>query len=142
MGRSYWFECVRCGYRAKVSGGSDRGLNVFVQTVMCRDCKELFDAVTKLRLPDDPRDALQRHGAGLQRLKPFARPRAPKRAPSFQAALNRLTYVGLTQLRWVQFPLQCPVSTVHRIQSWTEPDKCPRCGLYLEKNALPYRIWD
>jgi hypothetical protein len=102
----------------------------------------LFDAVTKLRLPDDPRDALQRHGTGLQRLKPFARPRAPKRAPSFQAALNRLTYVGLTQLRWVQFPLQCPVSTVHRIQSWTEPDKCPRCGLYLEKNALPYRIWD
>ena len=60
MGRSYWFECVRCGYRAKVSGGSDRGLNVFVQTVVCRECKELFDAVTKLRLPDQARAAVYR----------------------------------------------------------------------------------
>ena len=24
MGRSYWFECSRCGYRAKASGRLDR----------------------------------------------------------------------------------------------------------------------
>ena len=142
MGRSYWFECVRCGYRAKVSGGSDRGLNVFVQTLVCRECKELFDAVTKLRLPDEARGALRNDGPGLHRLKPLGRLRAPNRPPSFQAALNRLTYVGVSQFRWVQFSLQCPVSSIHRVRSWNAPDKCPRCGLYMEKNALPYRIWD
>jgi hypothetical protein len=30
MGRSYWFECPKCGYRAKVSGRADRGLSFFV----------------------------------------------------------------------------------------------------------------
>jgi hypothetical protein len=142
MGRSYWFECVKCGYRAKVSGGSDRGLNLFVQTVVCRECKELFDAVTKLRLPDETRGALRNHATGLRRLKPLGRLRAPNRPPGFQAALNRLTYLGVTQFRWVQFSLQCPISSVHRVQNWTDPDKCPRCGLYMQKNALPYRIWD
>jgi len=140
MGRSYWFECARCGYRAKVSGGADRGLHLFVQTVICRDCKELYDAVTKLRLPHEPRHPPG--GAGLNRLKPLAQSRVPKQAPSFQAALNRLAYPGLKDLKWVPFPLQCPVSPAHRVLSWNEPDKCPRCGLYLEKNPLPYRIWE
>jgi len=45
MGRTYLFECPKCGYRAKVSGGSDCGTRFGVQTVMCLDCKELHDAV-------------------------------------------------------------------------------------------------
>ncbi len=49
MGRSYWFECPKCGYRAQVSGRSDRGFTFCVQTVACRDCRELFDAVTAVR---------------------------------------------------------------------------------------------
>ena len=53
MGRSYWFECPKCGYRAKVSGRADRGLSFFVQTILCRDCRELYDAVTRLRVPDE-----------------------------------------------------------------------------------------
>src|ERR1700674_5874389 len=52
MGRSYWFECPRCGYRAKVSGRADRGFNFSVQSIVCRDCKELYDAVTRARIPD------------------------------------------------------------------------------------------
>ena len=142
MGRSYWFECVRCGHRAKVSGGPDRGLHCFVQTAVCRDCKELFDAVTKLRLPDESRNLLHRHNNGHLRLKPSARLHVPQRAPTFQAAMNRLTYAGLGRFKWVQFPLQCPVSTGHRVQPWTDRDKCPRCGLYMEKNVLPFRIWE
>lgn len=142
MGRSYWFECVRCGYRAKVSGGSDRGLNLFVQTAVCRDCKELFDAVTKVRLPVEAHGPLSDHGNGLKPLKPLARLHPPKRPPTFQTALNRLTYVGLSRLRWAQFPLQCPASPIHRVKAWTEPDKCPRCGLHMEKNPLPFRIWE
>ena len=52
MGRSYWFERSRCGYRAKVSGRADRGLHCVVQTILCRDCKELYDAVIRLRISE------------------------------------------------------------------------------------------
>ena len=51
MGRSYWFECARCGYRAKVSGREDRGRTFFVQTEFCRDCRELYDAVSRALVP-------------------------------------------------------------------------------------------
>ena len=62
--------------------------------------------------------------------------------PSFQNALNRLTVTGARRYRWQQFKPQCPVSRSHRVQQWNDPDKCPRCGLFLEKNIIPYRIWD
>ena len=92
MGRSYWFECPRCGYRAKVSGRADRGLSFFVQTVLCRDCRELYDAVTRLRVPDDSLAwgtfAAWRR-ARLQNLQ-----RSLTTPPSFLAALNRLPKQG------------------------------------------------
>lgn len=140
MGRSYWYECGRCGYRAKVSGQADRGLHLFVQTILCRDCKQLYDAVIRLRVSRDslvatrPLIGTRPNSAGQVR--------ADGPAPDFQSALNRLAYAGLRQAMWVQYPPRCPVSSRHRVQTWTEPDKCPRCGLYLEKNPLPYRIWD
>jgi len=141
MGHSYCFECSRCGYRAKVSGRADRGLDLFVQTIVCRDCKELYDAVTRLRISEE------RHFGGL---KPFnwrrsgqmSKTLCPKNPPSFQAALSRLQARGIGHSHWLQFRLQCPVSATHRVQSWDEPNKCPRCGLFLERNVLPYRIWD
>ena len=136
MGRSYWFECARCGYRAKVSGRADRGINLFVETIVCQDCKQLYDVVTRIRLPDEPRLKWLRHAtegkddAGI------------KGPPTFQSALNRLTVTGAKRLKWFRFPAQCPVASFHRIKSWTDPDKCPRCGIFLEKNALPFRIWE
>ena len=63
MGRSYHFECAKCGYRTIVSGRADRGLNLAVQTIVCRDCRKLFDAVTKLKVPDD--SALKLGNLGL-----------------------------------------------------------------------------
>ena len=151
MGRSYWFECPRCGYRAKVSGGADRGFSFFIQTIACLDCKELYDAVTRARMPVESQ--LLKPLSALRRLKSSARHRpaagngAPisKPAPgppSFQSVLNRLVYSGAKRLRWVQYKLQCPVSPRHRIESWNEPNKCPRCGMFLEKSGLPYRIWE
>jgi hypothetical protein len=135
MGRSYWFECSKCGYRAKVSGRTDRGLNVFVQTIVCQDCKELYDAVTRIRVAEEPKSA------GLKgKLRTLRE--ALKHPPTFLAALNRLTLMGGQNLRWLQFPAQCPVASFHRVKPWTDPDKCPRCGIYLEKNVLPYRIWE
>src|SRR5258708_7252026 len=121
MGRSYWFECSRCGYRAKVAGGAARGLNLFVQTIVCRDCKELYDAVTRIRVS--------------------ARRRPLKNPPGFSSALNRLLYAGLNASKWFIFKLRCPKSAHHRVQSWNEPGKCPRCGVHLDKKVLPSRVW-
>lgn len=137
MGRSYWYECAKCGYRAKVSGRADRGLNLFVQTIVCRDCKELYDAVIRLKV-----------FAGLEnrpdraRFGSFNPLLSGKRPPTFQTALNRLTVNGGRSFKWIQFPLQCPIMSFHRVEPWAEPDHCPRCGIYLEKNVLPFRIWD
>ncbi len=140
MGRSYWFECSKCGYRAKVSGRADRGLHLFVQTIACRDCRHLYDAVVRLRIGADSIETRKKIGPPkLQSLSERARPASP---PAFEAALNRLLYTGGRRSRWVQFPLQCPVSVHHRIAPWNDPDKCPRCGLLLEKSAVPFRIWD
>jgi hypothetical protein len=139
MGRSYWFECAKCGYRAKVSGRADRGINFFVQTIVCQDCKELYDAVTRIRLPEEtPGYGLRQASNG----KLSSIHSGLKRPPTFQGALNRLSLTGAKRFKWVRFPAQCPVAVFHRIKPWNDPDKCPRCGLYLEKNALPYRIWD
>jgi hypothetical protein len=140
MGRSYWFECPRCGYRAKVAGRADRGLSVFVQTILCRDCKELYDAVTRLRVLDEP--AALGHLTRWDRAKSQNLRRRSSVPPSFQSALNRLPTFGAGASRWLQFKLQCPVSPLHRVQAWNDPGKCPRCGIYLEKNAIPFRIWE
>ncbi len=142
MGRSYLFECSRCGYRAKVAGRLDRGLNFFVQTIACRDCKELYDAVTRVKIPDEPEAGVRRNFFGCLRPKSWSPRKTSSGPPTFESVLNRLDYKGVKRFRWVHFKPQCPVSPIHRIQIWNEPVKCPRCGLYLEKNALPYRIWE
>jgi hypothetical protein len=138
MGKSYWFECGRCGYRAKVAGRAEEGLHLSVQTILCQDCRELYDAVTRLRMLDGGRlgahDSLE--GALIMEAT------QQKRAPSFQWALNRLRYTGEKISDWLKFPLRCPVSSIHKIRVWNDPDKCPRCGVYLERAALAYRIWD
>ena len=141
MGRSYWFECSKCGYRAVVAGRADCGLNACVQTIVCQDCRALYDAVVRLRIPDLPaadpaRDASRRPA----RLLTDARP--GNAVPTFQSVIGRLLYTGARRFTWSHFALQCPVASVHRVQAWNEPGKCPRCGLLLERNALPYRIWD
>jgi hypothetical protein len=141
MGRSYWFECSKCGYRATVSGGADEGLNFRVQTVVCRDCQRLYDAVTQIRVPDE-RTMPPPLMSWKLRPKLLNLSWNPKAPPSFQFALNRLPYRGVRRFKWQQYKLQCPVSTWHRVRSWSEPDRCPRCGLHLEKNAVPYRIWE
>jgi hypothetical protein len=138
MGRSYHFECSRCGYRATVSGRADRGLNLAVQTIVCRDCRKLSDAVTRFKIPDE--SGLKLSNLGLrQREFQGLRFTVP---PSFDEAVNRLPYQGVKRFRWLKFKLQCPVSRIHSVEPWNAPNKCPRCGLHMESNALPYRIWE
>jgi hypothetical protein len=140
MGRTNWFECPKCGYRAKVSGRADQGLSFVVQTILCCDCRELYDAVTRLKAPDE-RGGWGTFGGFWKARFAKAHPRIAT-PPSFQAVLNRLPPTGAKRLKWLPFEIQCPVSAMHRVRSWNDPDRCPKCGIHLEKSALPYRLWD
>ena len=137
MGRSYHFECPRCGYRAKVSGRADRGSHLWVQTILCRDCKVLYDAVTRLKVPGE---SGFRPNAGFPNGR--LRKKNADRPPAFEAALNRLPLRAGNRAKWIPFKVACPVSAAHKVQIWNEPGKCPRCGVYLERNALPFRLWE
>jgi predicted RNA-binding Zn-ribbon protein involved in translation (DUF1610 family) len=136
MGRTYLFECPKCGYRAKVAGGADQGLHFAVQTLLCYECRELHDAVTALKTVT-PGLAMMPDGSLPARTRS-----ASRSPPTFVAALNRLPPSAKQRPRWVQFKPVCPVSARHRVREWQTPDKCPKCGCYLERNALPFRLWD
>jgi hypothetical protein len=120
MGRTYLFECFRCGYRARVSGGADRGEHFAVRTVACADCKALYDAVTEFKAHKPGGDF--------------------KVAPPFAAAFNRLPPRKTRERQ--KFNPACPVSPTHRVRTWNWPGKCPKCGMFMEWDGLPFRIWD
>jgi hypothetical protein len=141
MGRSYAFECSKCGYRTAVAGKADGGVSFSVQTIACRECKVLYDAVTRVKARVEPLPDW-RNVAGAGRGKPAAGRWSVEAAPSFLAALNRLPVLGGGRFRWIHFKLRCPASPLHRIQVWNDPGKCPRCGAYLDKSGVPFRIWE
>ena len=126
MGRTHHFECPFCQYRAQVSGGADSGVHCEVQTVVCRDCRELRDVFTKLRRRDEAEQKIKFPG--------FFRPEIPPVILHDVSAGRRLI--------WQKFRLACPVDARHFVEPWKEPGRCPRCGNYLEKNGLPFRFWD
>jgi predicted RNA-binding Zn-ribbon protein involved in translation (DUF1610 family) len=137
MGRTYLFECPKCGYRARVAGGSADGKRFAVQTILCHDCRELYDAVTALKV------ALPKIAGDTGANKPVAgRPRPMKSAPPFAAVVNRLPLPARARARWQTFTAACPVSPRHQVRAWKPPDKCPRCGIFLESNLVPFREWD
>jgi hypothetical protein len=141
MGRTYTFECPKCGYRARVSGGAERGLLFAVQTILCFECKQLHDAVIEYKtlFLSPLAESLVRKR--LKTAKESASRKLP-RAPTFAEALNRLPPAGLKHFRWLKFAPACPAFPRHRVRAWNQPDRCPQCGVMLEPNALPYRIWD
>ena len=122
MGRTYLFECSKCGYHARVAGGADEGEHFAVQTLACADCKLLHDVVVRFKI------------------SPWTANNLSSTAPKFAMALNRLPPRGVRQ--WLKFKPACPVASWHRIRIWKRPDKCPKCGNFLEQNAIPFRIWD
>ncbi len=141
MGRTYLFECAKCGYRAKISGGPDRGCHFAVQTILCHECKALYDAVTAMKIA--ARSPLGGRGTSqLARNLSIGSNKTPFVAPLFASVLNRLPPGGGKRSRWINFKTVCPVAPGHRVRPWNRPDKCPKCGVFLEQNALPYRIWD
>ena len=142
MGRTYLFECPRCEFRAKVSGRADKNFTLQVQTILCRDCRNLYDAVIRMKLPEPPLNPTGKIGSKLRATNLLRVQTTQEPAPTFQAALNRLAFVGAKRQRWVEFKLRCPVTPSHRVREWNDPDKCPKCGTLMEKHALPFRIWD
>jgi hypothetical protein len=112
-------------------------LSCFIQTILCRDCKALYDAVIRLKISGEPagKPGLSFQGSRLRK-------QLSNGPPVFESVVNRLTCAGARPYRWVQFKVCCPVSPTHKIRLWTDPGKCPKCGFYLEKGALPFRIWE
>ncbi len=47
MGQYFKFMCDKCEYTNSVSGGPDRGFIYATNTFVCKDCKDIFDAVTE-----------------------------------------------------------------------------------------------
>jgi hypothetical protein len=122
MGRTHLFECSKCGYHARVAGGAAEGEYFAVQTIACADCRALYDAVTRFKV------------------SPRQKEYPPRDAPKIAVVLNRLPPRGARQ--WLKFKPACPVFSWHRIRPWKQPDKCPKCGNFLELNAIPFRVWD
>ena len=122
VGKTYQFECELCQYRVKVSGGADAGLDCEVQTVACRDCRELFDVFTRVR----------RRATVTGKFKSL-QPEIPP---------LQLRAVPVKPPGWKKVELACPVSAQHRVEPWQDPGRCPRCGCFMEKSGLPFRIWD
>jgi hypothetical protein len=122
VGKTYIYGCGLCQYRVKVSGGPDSGLDCDVLTIVCRDCRELFDVFTRVRrLAATAGKFKSKH----LEIPPVALPSSPAR-----------------QAGWQSFKPACPANPKHRIESWQDPGRCPRCGSYLEKTGLPFRLWD
>jgi hypothetical protein len=142
MGRSYWFECSRCAYRTKVSGCADRGHDFFIQTISCRECKQLYDAVVRMRLPLPSTMGFGLNSNGSARPHQVKHIHLRSGPPVFEAVLNRLPHTEIRRFRWLNFKPQCPVTPFHHVEPWNDPGMCPRCGLHLEKSALPFRRWD
>lgn len=53
MGKRVRFRCS-CGYRQDVSGGPDAGMWVSTQTIVCKQCRKLFDVIVGHTTSPDP----------------------------------------------------------------------------------------
>jgi hypothetical protein len=147
VGRTYHFDCPHCQYQARVAGGADAGVNCAVQTVVCLDCRRLFDVFTRLRLRDgeeEPSPTGARNGSSRS-LLPTGVVIPPFRLvdnPWSVFAPGRRVSAPPKPRRWAEVKLVCPMAGFHRVKIWNTPGRCPRCGNYLERNGLPYRLWD
>jgi hypothetical protein len=121
MGQTYVFECEKCKYHTKVSGGRAEGLEFTVQTIFCHNCREVRDAVTFAKVPLESPESVT--------------------PPSITQLINRLLLTGRVETRWQKYDLACVISPQHVVRPWKDPGACPKCGVYLERSAFPFRQW-
>ena len=134
MGRTFQFECPWCQYRAKLSGGADSGTHCEVQTIVCRDCRQLYDVPTRVRRRE-PKKAV----ASAKRFRDLI-PEIPPVVLQ-NGSFHPLNH-PLPPLVWEQFKLACPANPRHGVDKWKDPGRCPRCGNFMEKIGWPFRLWD
>ena len=97
-----------------------------MQTVACGDCRELYDVFTKLRRRADDLDKQPKFPG-------FFRPEIPP-------VILRDSKAG--RLIWQKFVPSCPVEAKHSVETWKDPGRCPRCGNFMEKSGIAFRLWD
>ena len=132
VGKTYQFECPQCQYRAKISGGADSGWHCEIQTVICRDCKELFDVFRRQRRRADAVDLIKFPG--------FYRPDIPPTILG-QSSVNP-SQKPPPPLVWRATALACPMEPKHQVEPWRDPGRCPRCGNFMERDGIAFRAWD
>ncbi len=154
MGRAYRYHCDRCGYRADVCGAQVEASGFQMTTVHCKECRCLYDLLSRIELDrpiaDGTKDAHParylnlpenkwrelEHRFGLPSRSLLRKKTLKFKIKAASPYQNRLTQV------WYQLVLECPSKVKHRVHSWKEPGRCPRCHDYLQRGALPYRGWD
>lgn len=154
MGRLYRFDCPRCGFTARAGAGTIQNSGFSTATIVCKDCKEIYDVVSALRLAPSMVNSA-RKSFGRQRIVLSAERLLqiedkvnlpPSMLPhSRKLILQQLNPTPLARFlaqRWFQVKLLCPVNPRHRIQPWKTPARCPNCEDYLDTTLLPYRVWD
>ena len=53
MGAAFKFDCPSCGYSAEVTGDATFGFMAATETVVCLDCKQLYDVgIGRVEPPD------------------------------------------------------------------------------------------
>ena len=133
MGRTYRFRCTHCAYHADISGGADSGVNCNVQTIHCRDCRQLFDVFTRVRREKGSPEPIPKFPA-------FERPEIPP------ILLRDSQFVPPRptprQFEWKQVKLACPIADHHVVEVWKHPGHCPRCYAFMEQEGQPFRVWE
>jgi hypothetical protein len=108
-----------------------------VQTIACLDCRELYDVYTRLHRYEPPIGPMPRF-----KQPPAIPPAVLVEQPTRHFDGSPRPAATLPPLIWEDIKLVCPRSTKHRVEAWRDPGRCPRCGVYLEKNGFPWRLWD
>src|ERR1041385_4623229 len=117
MGRAYHFECPLCHYQACVSGGADQGVNCSVQTIVCKNCRELFDVFTRIRKKEFAEAAGSKSNPRSNRILQTSELIIPPlmiiehTLRQFQPANH--SRVPATSSRWEDVKLACPISKSH-----------------------------
>jgi hypothetical protein len=133
MGRTFHYHCTQCPYQASISGGADGGRDCDVQTILCRECRELYDVFTRVRRVAGQRESARKFSA-------FTRPEIPP------VILRDSLFAGKPakprRFEWVKMKPACPVSAKHQVEAWKHPGRCPRCHAFMEPIGLPFRVWE
>ncbi len=111
------FRCPNCDFRAEASGGEDRGLEIYIQTVVCNECKELLDV--PMRRFELPKDKAQVFPDPQQKplLSAWVKFKAGEMSRASKPDSVAAQYPHLAHY-WKKVNLKCPNNPYHKVQAW------------------------